>query len=90
MVKRQRVPDDGAGNGMRTGLLWFDDSPNVPLSAKVERAARRYRERIGRAPDVCYVHPQTLAAAKEMPADVQVVESVKVRPNYFWIGVKPR
>lgn len=73
---------------METGLLWFDDNPKVPFANKVESAARRYRERFGRSPDVCYVHPETRAGATAMPAHVRVVTSSAVRPNHFWIGVK--
>lgn len=73
---------------MRMGLLWFDDNPNVPLATKIENAARRYRKRLGRSPNVCYVHPDTLAGAKTLPAHVKVLESASIQPNYFWIGVK--
>jgi len=73
---------------MITGLLWFDDSPNVPLAAKIENAARRYRERFGRSPEVCYVHPRTLAGAKVLPTHVKVIELATIQPNHFWIGVR--
>jgi hypothetical protein len=74
--------------GMQMGLLWFDDNPKVSFAAKIEKAARRYRERFGRAPDMCYVHPQTLAGVQELPARVRVIERTTVQPNNFWIGVK--
>jgi hypothetical protein len=72
---------------MKTGLLWFDDDPKVPLATKVENAARRYREKFGKSPTVCYVHPKTLAAAKAMPTNVKLVESANIQPNHFWIGI---
>jgi len=75
---------------MKKGLLWFDDNPQVPLATKIENAARRYREKFGRAPNVCYVHPQTLSGAKSVPAHVKVIESANIQPNHFWIGVQPR
>jgi hypothetical protein len=75
---------------METGLLWFDDNPRVSFASKVESAAHRYRERFGRPPDVCYVHPQTWAAATGMPAHVQVITSRTVRPDCFWVGIKSR
>lgn len=43
------------------GLLWFDDDPRRPFSAKVVEAARRFSERTGWAPTACEVNPQTLA-----------------------------
>ena len=73
---------------MQTGLLWFDDDPKVPFASKVERAARRYRERFGRSPDVCYVHPRTCAGISAMPAGVQVIALSTVRPDCFWVGLK--
>lgn len=73
---------------MNTGLLWFDDNPKLPFVTKVENAVRRYRERFGRSPDMCYVHPETLARAEAMPAQVQVVALRTVRPNCFWLGRK--
>lgn len=73
---------------MDTGLLWFDDNPKLSLAAKVENAARRYRERFGRCADVCYVHPQTLLGAMSMPDRVQVIALSTIRPDHFWVGVK--
>jgi hypothetical protein len=75
---------------MRSGLLWFDDSPSVPLATKIERAMQRYRERVGHSPNVCYVHPKTLAGADGMPARLRVVESTTIQPNYFLVGFTSR
>lgn len=41
------------------GILWFDDSSRS-LRDKVEAAVRRYVEKFGRLPNVCYVHPSAL------------------------------
>jgi hypothetical protein len=73
---------------VQTGLLWFDDNPRVSFASKVENAARRYRERFGRSPDVCYVHPETLGGASALPARVQVIALSTVRPDHFWIGMR--
>ena len=43
------------------GLLWFDDDPRHPFSAKMAEAAKRFSERTGWAPTACEAHPQTLA-----------------------------
>jgi hypothetical protein len=43
------------------GLLWFDDDPRRPFSAKMAEAARRFSERTGWIPTACEAHPQTLA-----------------------------
>lgn len=76
------------GAGMKTGLLWFDDNPKVPLVTKIENAARRYQEKFGRLPNVCYVHPKTLAGAKTVPVQVKVIELSSIQPNHFWVGVQ--
>ena len=47
---------------MQTGLLWYDDDPQRPLEAKISLAAERYRDKYGRLPDTCYVHPQAVAS----------------------------
>jgi hypothetical protein len=73
---------------MTTGLLWFDDRPNVSVKAKIEQAARRYRERCGRDPSVCYVHPRTLVDASELAIELELAGKQTVQPNHFWIGVR--
>jgi hypothetical protein len=75
------------GLGVRTGLLWFDDSPKVPLAAKVDHAVRRYREKFGKAPNVCCVHPRTLADAGTDAVPVRLVELANIQPNCFWVGL---
>ena len=50
---------------MKEGLLWYDDNPSRDLAEKIGRAARRYRQKFGAAPDVCYVHPSLLKGADE-------------------------
>ena len=72
---------------LKSGWLWFDDSPRITLQEKVERAARRYTERFGRAPTVCYVHPKTLLGANPVAGSVQVIESCTIQPNHFWLGI---
>jgi hypothetical protein len=75
-------------NGGEVGLLWFDDNPQVPLAVKIESAARRYRERFERSPEVCYVHPQTLAGAQGLPGHLRVIERASIQPNHFWVVVR--
>ena len=73
---------------MKTGLLWYDGNPKVTFASKVVRAARRYRERFGRQPSVCYVHPSMLADISPPIADVQILPSNRVQRNCFWVGIK--
>jgi hypothetical protein len=81
---------------MQTGLLWYDDDPQRTLEAKISRAAQRYREKYGRLPDTCYVHPQVMAGGTGNDravglsdagnGSVRVVSAPYVLLNHFWLG----
>jgi hypothetical protein len=73
---------------MREGLLWYDDNPKLPLAAKIREAVRRYRDKFGRSPDLCFVHPDTLADSAELPNFITVATRATIGPNNFWVGVK--
>lgn len=73
---------------MHTGLLWFDDVPNVTLTDKLERAAAYYRRKYRRDPTLCLVHPQTLGQAPFQIGDLTVREYQAVLPGHFWIGIE--
>jgi hypothetical protein len=77
---------------MKVGLLWFDDDPQRALDEKVERAAKRYREKFGQTANVCYVNPASLKGNGHDKdgfrcGTVKVIVSPKVLPHHFWIGV---
>nr|HID14985.1 hypothetical protein [Anaerolineae bacterium] len=73
---------------MKVGLLWYDDDPGCDLAEKIGRAARRYRQKFGTSPDVCYVHPSALSGNGQ----VRKVGGVRVAPlpsvlrHHFWLG----
>lgn len=73
---------------MMWGLLWLDDNPKLPLSVRVEKAVRRYREKFGRSPNLCYVNPVTLSEVEDMPAHVKLIGLASIQPNHFWVGVR--
>jgi len=84
---------------MKTGMLWFDDDPKRSLEEKVERAATRFREKYGVAPDLCYANPntvpdseRTVALKQSLPrggghAKIQMKQARSILPNHFWLGV---
>ena len=74
----------------KIGLLWFDDDPKVDFSRKVQEAARRYKEKFGRRPNVCYVHPDTLPQEGIALDGIRVIPSPLVLPYYFWLGYEPK
>lgn len=72
---------------MAVGLLWYDAGKGKNWEAELRAAARRYREKFGRAPTVCYVHPQLLQGKKEVEvAGVRVVARHTVLPHHFLVA----
>jgi hypothetical protein len=60
------------------------------LVAKIEDAARRYREKFGQTPDTCYISNTVMtdAGMQQMLSSlaVRVVPSTTIRPHHFWVG----
>ena len=73
---------------MKEGLLWYDDNPGRDLAEKVGRAAQRYRQKFGAAPDVCYVHPSALSGNGKVRkvGGVRVASLPSVLRYHFWVG----
>jgi len=42
---------------MHTGMLWFDDTPDIPLKDRIEKAVMYYRGKYHKEPNLCLVHP---------------------------------
>jgi len=82
---------------MKIGMLWFDNDPKTELKVKIERAALYYRNKYGKEPTLCFVHPSMLPAAENGSSEpaapeiktggVEVRSTRSVLPNHFWIGV---
>jgi hypothetical protein len=80
---------------MQTGLLWFDNNPARGLAAKVEDAARRYRDKFGAPPNTCYVNQAALGGSElRLPVSYAQGGTLRVLParnillHHFWIGVE--
>lgn len=76
---------------MKVGMLWFDGDLKLDLGVRIERAASYYRDKYGRSPNLCIIHPST--AGEEHPGSVIGVDvrtSAAVQPHHFWLGVKER
>lgn len=83
---------------MKEGLLWYDGDPGRNLSEKIKRAAQRYRQKYGAAPNICYVHPSVVSApvptakgkveARKVQhvGGVQVASLPSVLRHHFWLG----
>ncbi len=82
---------------MEIGLLWYDGDPKRPLEDKVERAVERYREKYGRWPNTCFVHPHLVGEraadglllacrARSREATIRVLPAANVLVHHFWVG----
>lgn len=78
---------------MKVGLLWYDDDPGHDLAEKIKRAARRYRQKFGASPNICYVHRSVLHHQDETGnGKLRKVGGVRVSPSptvlrhHFWLG----
>ncbi len=74
---------------MDVGLLWYDGGKKQ-LADKVAKAVKRYRERFGERPNVCYVHPLTLPEGEQEVAGVTVRTSPQILQHHFWVGREER
>jgi hypothetical protein len=88
---------------MDIGMLWFDNDKQDDLRAKIERAAAYYRNKYGKTPNLCFVHPCMIPShpGESFPDDVsqsaekptikskgvEIRTSNTMLPNHFWIGI---
>ena len=82
---------------MDIGLLWYDGDPKRPLEDKVGQAAERYRQKYGRWPNTCYVHPQVVGAqgtgglrldcqVKSAKSTIRILPAANILVHHFWVG----
>jgi hypothetical protein len=72
---------------MKVGMMWLDDDKKTTLEDKVLRAADYYREKYGRAPNMCLVNLTAIEKEKDV-GQIHVQPAKNVLPNHFWVGVK--
>jgi hypothetical protein len=73
---------------MDVGMMWFDEERGTELRARIDRAARYYKDKYGRTPNLCYIHPRTAEGEVRAKAEIEVRTSQSVQPDYFWLGLK--
>ena len=75
---------------MEIGMLWYDGDPSRCMDEKVERAAAYYRNKYGRSPNLCLIHPQTAdPPAKDSNTTIEIRLSHLVLQDHFWMGIRP-
>lgn len=72
---------------LHEGMLWFDDSAQRSVRAKLEQAVAHYRLKYGHAPDLCYLHPSALREGEAPPDALRLVGAANILPHHFWLGV---
>jgi hypothetical protein len=72
---------------MDVGLLWHD-SGSEDLARKVARAAKRYQDRFGEKPNVCYVNPALLPDGDRRINGILVRPSPRILRHHFWLGLE--
>ncbi len=74
---------------MNIGMLWFDNDNKVDLVTRIQRAAAYYRDKYGRAPNLCFVHPSMMGSTpiSTNGSGIEVRTTRSVLPNHFWLGV---
>jgi hypothetical protein len=72
---------------MDTGMLWFDNDPKVDLYDKIIRAATYYKNKYGKTPDLCYVHPSMLNEKRQRSQGIEIRTHRQVLPNHLWLGI---
>lgn len=79
---------------MNVGMLWFDNDPRTALSAKVGRAADYYRQKYGKIPDLCFVHPSMMGGRPDLvdgrAGKVTVRPNRSILPGHLWIGTEDK
>lgn len=75
---------------MHTGMLWFDNDPRTTLSVKIQKAMDYYRQKFGRIPDLCLVHPSMMDGGQNnLEFGKLTIRSYRpVTPGHFWIGIE--
>jgi hypothetical protein len=75
---------------MKVGMLWYDGDPSRRMDEKVELAAAYYREKYGRRPNLCLIHPETAGdSVLSSNGKIEVRKNPSVLQDHFWVGVRP-
>lgn len=74
---------------MDVGMLWYDGASNPAVAERIRRAADYYRDKYGKAPDVCLVNPSLKEHGLPRRLDgMEIHTSRSVLTHHFWLGVR--
>lgn len=81
---------------MHTGMLWFDNTPNITLKTRIEKAAEYYRKKYHQQPNLCLIHPSMMGKDQMQDARLSNFEGMTIRPyrpvlpGHLWIGIEDK
>jgi len=67
-------------------FVWYDDNPKKPITAKIDEAVLRYKQKFGKNPSICKLSEKMQTQSGEQVAGVKVQAAKNIPQNYFWIG----
>lgn len=69
-------------------FVWYDDNPKKTVSAKIDEAVLRYKQKFGKNPSVCKLNEKMQGEdlSESSVAGVKVQPAKNIPQNYFWIG----
>lgn len=73
---------------MLEGLLWFDSDPNRKIADKINRAARRYQDRLNHKPTVCYLNTQEFDEKFSEVDGILLKPKGNILPHHYLVGIE--
>ncbi len=75
---------------MHVGMLWFDNTPNISLKLRIEKAVDYYRHKYHREPNLCLISPD-MAGKDKLDFGTMTVRPYRpVLPGHMWIGIEDK
>ena len=75
---------------MHLGMLWFDNTPNVTLKIRIEKAVNYYRHKYHQEPNLCLINPTMLEKDDSEFGKLTVRPYGPILPGHLWIGVEEK
>ncbi len=73
---------------MEIGMLWFSADKSSDLFSEINSAAKYYRHKYGRSPNLCFVNPGSMEKiGDQQNPSIAIKPDKKVLPGHLWIGV---
>jgi hypothetical protein len=73
---------------MHVGMLWFDNTPNITLKTKIEKAINHYRHKYHREPNLCLINPKMMGDEHPQIDSMTIRPYRPVLPGHLWIGIE--